>query len=72
MWVQPIICDKRNNGLFWIIFLKSAERQSEIVLITRVLDCLWTVEEMQETTVYCIQKRHTRGDLYSQREREGE
>ena len=54
MWVHPTLYDSRNSGLFWTIFGDLRRGQAKFF---DTLECLWTLEEMQETVVYCIQKR---------------
>lgn len=55
MWPHPIIYDRRNNGLFCIVFEDLRRDKATFFLI--ILECLCSLEEMQETIVCCIQKR---------------
>jgi len=44
MWAHPVICDKRNNGLFWTIFEDLRRDGAKFVL-----ECMWTPKELYET-----------------------
>jgi hypothetical protein len=55
MWVHLIICDWRNIGLFWTIFENMRRDKAKFFKI--VLECLWDLEELWETTEYFIFKK---------------
>jgi hypothetical protein len=57
MLPRPIICDTRNNGLFWIIF--EDLRRDKAKFFLSVLECLCTLEEMQETIVCVLYPKQT-------------